>query len=247
MPGAAPSREPTWARRLGAEAFGTFALVFAAVGADAMASVAGGQIGTAARAVAPALVVTAMIYAIGDVSGAHFNPVVSLAFTLRRLFPARSLLPYWGAQAVGGLAAALAVAVMFGDALDAGVTKPHGVGDGVAVGLETILTLLLVVVILGTADRYRVIGHEAALAVGATIAVGGLIALPIEGGSMNPVRSLAPAIVSGDLGAAWIYVAGPALGAMLAVLLTLFLHGPTDDDPSARDAAQGSRAVRTGG
>jgi MIP family channel proteins len=229
-------RDPPWARRLTAEAFGTFALVFVAVGGDAMASISG-EIGTAARAVAPALVVAAMIYAIGDASGAHLNPVVSLAFALRRLFPAGSLLPYWGAQLIGATAAALAVEALFGPAVAAGVTVPT-VEDRVAVGLEAILTLLLVTVILGTADRHRVVGPEAALAVGATIAACGLIALPIDGASMNPVRSLAPALVSGTLGDVWIYVIGPLIGAVLAVALTTLIHGRATD-AEARRAAQG--------
>ena len=144
-----------------------------------------------------------MIYAIGDASGAHLNPVVSLAFALKRLFPVASLVPYWAAQAAGGLAAALAVRALFGSAVSAGVTRPT-VGDGVALVVETILRLLLVTVILGTADRHRVVGTEAAIAVGATIAACGLVALPITGASMNPVRSLAPALVAGDLSAAWI-------------------------------------------
>jgi aquaporin Z len=233
-----PSPTRRWLRLLTAEAFGTFALVFAAAGGDAMASISG-DIGTAARAVAPALVVAAMIYAIGDTSGAHFNPVVSLAFAVKRLFPASHLLPYWGAQAIGGLTAALVVQAMFGGtALSAGVTTPH-VGDAVAVAIEVVLTLLLVTVVLGTADRHRVIGADAALAVGATIAACGLIALPIEGASMNPVRSLAPALVASDLGNAWIYVLGPIVGALVAVGLTRFLHGTTASDAGARDAAQG--------
>jgi aquaporin Z len=229
---------PRWPRRLGAEAFGTFALVFVAVGGDAMASISG-EIGTAARAVAPALIVAAMIYAIGDVSGAHLNPVVSLAFTLKRLFPVASLIPYWAAQAIGGVAAALAVGALFGSAISAGVTRPT-VGDSVALVVEAILSLLLVTVILGTADRHRVVGPEAAIAVGATIAACGLIALPITGASMNPVRSLAPALVAGDLAGVWIYILGPAVGAILAVVLTRFLHGPTELDPDAVRAARGS-------
>ena len=106
--------------------------------------------------------------------------------------------------------------------------------------------MLLVSVILGTADRYRIVGHEAALAVGGTIALCGLIALPLEGASMNPARSLAPAIVTGDIGFVWIYVCGPLLGAVVAVGLTRFLHGPTETDPEAREAAQGARHQRAG-
>ena len=232
--------EPAWPRRLAAEAFGTFALVFVAVGGDAMAVVSGGLVSVAARAVAPGLMVAALIYAIGDASGAHLNPVVSLAFSLKRLFPARWLLPYWASQLVGAVGAALAVGWLFGDAVRAGVSTPH-VADGTAVALETVLTWLLVTVILGTADRYRVVGPDAALAVGATIALCGLIALPIDGASMNPARSFATALVTGDLGDVWIYVVGPAIGAGLAVLVTRVLHGSKAADPTAADAAQGHR------
>lgn len=232
--------DPAWPRRLAAEMFGTFALVFVAVGADAMAVVSGGLVSVAARAVAPGLMVAASIYAIGDASGAHFNPVVSLAFTLKRLFPVGWLVPYWASQLVGAVAASLAVGWLFGDAVRAGVSTPH-VADGTAVALEAVLTWLLVTVILGTADRYRVVGPDAALAVGATIALCGLIALPIDGASMNPARSFGPALVAGDLGNVWIYVVGPAIGALLAVLTTRVLHGSTAADPKAVDAAQGDR------
>jgi aquaporin Z len=229
---------PGWLRRVAAETFGTFALVFVAVGGDAMAIVSGGQVPVAARAVAPALMVAALIYAIGDVAGAHLNPVVSLAFALKRLFPVRWLVPYWASQFVGAVAAALVVRWLFGDAVRAGVSSPH-VPDGTALVLEIVLTWLLVTVILGTADRHRLVGPDAAIAVGGTIALCGLIALPIDGASMNPARSLAPALIAGDLGHVWIYLVGPASGAALAVLLTRFLHGPTEADEEAAQAAQG--------
>ena len=235
-----PPTDPSWPRRLTAETFGTFALVFVAVGGDAMAVVSGGEVSVAARAVAPGLMVAALIYAIGDASGAHLNPVVSLAFTLKRLFPVAWLLPYWASQAVGAIAAVLAVRWLFGDAVRAGVTTPH-VADGTALVLEAILTTLLVTVILGTADRYRIVGPDAALAVGATIALCGLIALPIDGASMNPVRSLAPALITGDTGNVWIYVAGPLIGAVLAVVVTRVIHGSDVANAPAADAAQGHR------
>ncbi|MEA2621033.1 MAG: aquaporin [Chloroflexota bacterium] len=230
--------DPGWPRRLTAEAFGTFALVFVAVGGDAMNTVSGGQVSVAARAVAPALMVAALIYAMGDVSGAHLNPVVSLAFTLKRLFPVRWLIPYWASQFVGAVAASLVVGWLFGDAVRAGVSTPH-VPDATAVVLEIVLTWLLVTVIQGTADRHRIVGPDAAIAVGATIALCGLIALPIDGASMNPARSFGPALVAGDLSRFWIYLVGPIVGAALAVLLTRFLHGPTEIDAKAAEAAQG--------
>jgi aquaporin Z len=234
-------REPPWTKRLTAELFGTFALVFVAAGADTMASVSGGQVGSAARAVAPGLMVAALIYSIGDSSGAHFNPVVSLAFALKRLFPARWLLPYWSAQLLGSVLAAAVLTVLFGDAAREGVSRPH-VAAGTAIAIEVLLTWFLVVVILGTADRYRVVGPDAALAVGATIALCGLIALPIDGASMNPARSLGPALVVGDLADYPIYLLGPIVGATLAALLTLFLHGDRTHDGKAEEAARGSRS-----
>ncbi len=226
------------ARRLLAEAFGTMALVFVAVGADAAGLVTGGEVGVAARAVAPALLIAAMIYAIGDVSGAHFNPAVTAAFTLKRLFPPTLVPLYWIAQALGAIAGALIVRLLLGEAVEAGISTPH-ISSASALGFEVVLTLLLVSVILGTADRHRIVGPEAALAVGATIALCGLVALPLEGASMNPARSLGPAIVTGRFDALWIYVVGPFLGAALAVAGNARLHDPTDQDPEARRAAQG--------
>lgn len=228
-----------WPRRLTAETFGTFALVFVAVGADTMAAVSGGRVSDAARAVAPALMVAALIYAIGDVSGAHLNPVVSLAFAFKRLVPVTWLVPYFVAQLAGAILACLLVQALFGDAVRAGVSTPH-VPDGTAVAIEAVLTWLLVVVILGTADRHRIVGPNAALAVGATIALCGLIALPIEGASMNPARSAGPALVTGDVGNLWIYILGPLIGASLAVVLMRFLHGRQPEaDATAEEAARG--------
>jgi MIP family channel proteins len=233
--------EPPWPKRLTAELFGTFALVFVAAGADTMASVSGGQVGPAARAVAPALIVAALIYAIGDCSGAHFNPAVSLAFTLKRLLPPRWLVPYWVAQITGAVLAAGLLTILFGSAAHDGVSRPH-VAGGTALVIELLLTWFLVVVVLGTADRYRVVGPDAALAVGATIALCGLIALPIEGASMNPARSFGPGLVAGDLGDYPIYVLGPFAGATLATVLMTFLHGTKSADSKAEEAARGSQS-----
>jgi aquaporin Z len=140
-----------------------------------------------------------------------------------------------GAKADMPILAFLLVQALFGDAVRAGVSTPH-VPDGTAVAIEAVLTWLLVVVILGTADRHRIVGPNAALAVGATIALCGLIALPIEGASMNPARSAGPALVTGDVGNLWIYILGPLIGASLAVVLMRFLHGrqPEADAAAAR-------------
>src|SRR5262245_3185174 len=147
----------TWVRRLSAELFGTFALVFVAAGADTMARVTAGAVSDAARAVAPGLMVGALIYAIADASGAHFNPIVSFAFTLKGLFKPSWLPAYWAMQAAGAIVAALLLRALFGDALQAGVSTPH-VDAWIAVVLEAVLTTLLVTVILGTADRARIVG-----------------------------------------------------------------------------------------
>jgi aquaporin Z len=231
----------TWPRRLTAEAFGAFALVFAAAGGDVMGQVSHDAVGVVARAVAPGLMVAALIYSIGDTSGAHFNPAVTFAFALKRLVPISWLPRYWVAQVIGAIAAAAVLRALFGGAIEAGVSRPKLVDPPAALALEVILTLLLVSVILGTADRYRVVGPNAALAVGATIALCALIALPIEGASMNPARSLGPALVAGQLADIWVYVLGPAIGAILAVALTSFLHGPVAGDGKAQEAARGSR------
>lgn len=229
---------PDLARRLAAEGLGTFALVFVAAGGDTMSKVTDGAVSVASRAVAPGLVVAALIYAIANVSGAHFNPVVTLAFTLKGLFPAGWVPRYWAAQALGAVLAAMLLSGLFGDAAAAGVSTPH-VPATTALVLEVVLTALLVTVVLGTADRARVIGPNAALAVGATIALCGLIALPIEGASMNPARSLGPALVNGRLGDVWLYIVGPGVGAALAALIARLLHGDGAHDSKDREAARG--------
>jgi aquaporin Z len=233
--------DAAWPRRISAEVLGTFALVFVAAGADVMARISGGEVGPVARAVAPGLMVAALVYAIADASGAHFNPIVSLAFAMRGLFPRTWLPVYWTAQIVGALAAAAVLALLFGDAIEAGVSTPH-VSPATAVVVEAVLTGLLVTVILGTADRARIVGPEAAIAVGSTIALCGLIALPIEGASMNPARSLGPAVLAGRIGDLWVYALGPAAGAFLAVLATGLIHAPSHRDVDAERAAQGDTA-----
>jgi aquaporin Z len=227
--------------RLAAEAIGTFALTFVAAGADTMAGISADQVSPIARAIAPGLLVMALIYAMGNRSGAHFNPAVTLAFAVRRLFPPGWVLPYWIAQLAGAIAAGAVLAGLFGAAADAGVTAPKLVSPATALVLEVILTALLATVILGTADRYALIGPDAAIAVGATIALCGLIALPIEGASMNPARSLGPAVVAGRLEDAWIYLAGPAIGALIAVAIAWLLNGSAPRDGKQQEAAQGER------
>lgn len=215
---------PALWRALVAEAFGSFALTLVAAGAGAIAAI-GGDIGPLARAVAPGLTVLAMIYAIGSVSGAHINPAVTLAFALRGVFLWRRALAYWLVQMAGAVVAATLLRALFGTALAAGMTRP-GDGVGPALTMEVVLTLLLVTVILGTATRERLLGHNAGIAVGSTVALAGLFAAPVSGASMNPARSLGPALVAQTGDGQWIYLVGPLLGAAAAVALAWLLHGP---------------------
>lgn len=222
-----------------AEALGAFGLTAVAAGADVAGGLTGGEVTPLARAIAPGLFVMASIYAMGDVSGLHINPAVTLGFTLKRLFPARWLPAYWVAQLAGAVAAGLGLVALFGStAAQAGVNEPH-VPTLVALVIEVFLTFVLVMVISGTADRANLVGPNAALAVGATIVLCGLIALPLEGASMNPARSTGPALATLDLADLWIYWVGPLLGSALAVLVTTYVHGTRQDHGETRHAAQG--------
>jgi MIP family channel proteins len=223
-------------RALLAEAVGTFALTFVAAGGEVIGEVSGGAVSPASRAVAPGLVVLALIYAIGNDSGAHYNPSVSFAFALRRAFRWRWVPPYWAAQVIGAVAAALLLRMLFGVPKDLGATHVH-YATTTALAMEVVLTFFLILVILGTATRYSLIGTDAALAVGATIACEGLFAAPVSGASMNPARSLGPAVISGAVGDLWVYLVGPFAGAALAVAVTAILHRRRH--PAEAEAAQG--------
>jgi len=207
---------------------------------------AGGNVAVAllANSIATGAALVALILTFGPISGAHFNPAVTLGFTLKRLFPATWMAAYWAAQVAGAVAAGLLLRGLFGDAVLAGVSTPH-VAPAVALVLEAVLAWLLVSVILGTADRAGLIGPNAAIAVGGTIALCGLIALPIEGASMNPARSLGPALVTLELGDVWIYVIGPVLGSLLAVAITTVLHGTRRSRDEVEAATgKGTRSTR---
>jgi aquaporin Z len=213
-------------RRLFAELLGTFLLTLVAAGADVIGAATGRPADSFARYVAPALLVVAMIYTIGNVSGAHLNPAVTLAFSLRRDFPWRAVLGYWGAQLIGSVLAALFLLMVFGAKAHLGATIPSPrTGDGAALVTEIALTTMLVTVILGTAHNERLVGHNAALAVGGTIAMAGLFAGPVSGASMNPARSFGPALFGGALGSYWIYLLGPVIGALIAVGMAWILRG----------------------
>jgi aquaporin Z len=229
-------------KRLLTETVGTFGLVAVAGLADVAGFLTGGEVTAMARAIAPGLFVMAMIYAIGDVSGLHINPAVTLGFTVRRRFPARWLAAYWVAQLVGAVVAGFGLVVVFGnDAASHAVTEPHGIEPWVALVLEIFLTWALVTVVLGTADRAHLVGPNAAIAVGATIILCGLVALPLEGASMNPARSTGPALATGDLSSLWIYWLGPLVGALIAVAFGAVVHSERHDEEKAIEAAAGKR------
>lgn len=216
--------EPPFVRTLAAEVFGTFVLVLVDAGGAVIDHFGSGEVTPVGRSLATGLTIMALIYALGPASGAHLNPSVTTAFALRGVFPWRRLPGYWAAQLAGACIAAGLLRALFGNVAHLGATEP-GHGVLAAFAMEIVLTLMLVSVILSTAVRHRVVGANAALAVGGIIAACGLFSRPISGASMNPARSAGPALVSGDLLGLWIYIAGPLLGAALAVLLTWLLHG----------------------
>jgi aquaporin Z len=227
-------------RRIFAEIWGTFLLVVVAAGGEVVASRSGWAVTPGMRAVAPGLMVMAIIYFMGAVSGAHLNPAVTLAFAVRRNFPWRRVPGYVLGQVVGGVLAALFLRVMFGTIAALGATVPgSGIGNGKALAMEVLLTTGLVNTILGTASGARNIGTNGAIAVGGYIALAGLWAAPITGASMNPARSFAPDLMRGNFGTTWIYLVGPAIGALIGVIFEWILKGR----PSAAGAivAQGAQ------
>lgn len=229
-------------RRIFAEVWGTFLLVLVGAGGGVVAAGSGGAVTLSMQVVAPGLMVMAIIYFMGEVSGAHLNPAVTVAFAVRRNFPWRRVPGYLLAQLLGGVAAAGLLRTLFGKIGALGATLPGtDISHPVAFVLEVVLTAGLVNTILGTASGARNIGPNGAIAVGGYIALAGLWSAPITGASMNPVRSLAPDLMRGDLGTTWIYVAGPLLGALIGVAFEWILKGK----PTAAGtlAAQGTLGI----
>jgi MIP family channel proteins len=197
---------------LAAEAIGTFALVFAGCGAI-MVDAEGGRLGHVGVSLAFGLVVMAMVYAFAHVSGAHINPAVTLALAARRRLSWASVPGYWGAQVTGAIAAAILLRASLGDIASLGATMPAG-SDAQSFVWELLMTGTLLTVILAVATDTRVSIGTAAVAIGGTIALASLVGGPISGASLNPARSIGPALVSGELGSLWIYLTAPLLGGL---------------------------------
>lgn len=207
-------------KRLFAEFLGTFALVFAGTGAIVSNHASGGVIGHAGIALVFGLVVMAMIYTFGDVSGAHFNPAVTLGFAAARRFPVREVFGYVSAQSGGAFAASGLLKLLFPADLTLGATLPAGSVTQSFI-LEIVLTALLMLVILSVSTGAKEKGVTAGIAIGAVVALEAMFAGPICGASMNPARSLAPAIVSGTFQHLWLYPLATILGALIAVPLCI--------------------------
>jgi len=230
-------------RRLFAEVFGTFLLVVVAAGAGVVSALSHGEVSRSAEVVAPGLMVMSIILFMGKISGAHLNPVVSLAFALRQDFPWRRVPGYVVAQLLGATLACLFLSAVLGNVGGLGANHPGpGITGGQAVLFEALLTMGLVSIILGTASGAQNVGALSALAVGSYIILAGLWASPISGASMNPARSFGPDLVARDFANYWIYLIGPTVGAVLAAGVAYILRGPGGKDPSASAAAQGTIA-----
>jgi aquaporin NIP len=229
------------ARALVAEAIGTFALVFAGAGA-VMVDAKTHALGHVGVAITFGLVIMAMIYAVGHVSGAHFNAAVTFAFALTRHFPWRRALGYWIAQLVGAVTAAALLRGSLGNLAHTGATLPSG-SQGQSFLWELVMSAFLMFVILAVATDTRAVGEAAAIAIGGTIGLDAMFGGPISGASMNPMRSLGPALVSGDLHALWLYIVAPVAGASVGGLAYQFVRGEqtesaeTVEQPAAKEQA----------
>ncbi len=213
-------------KKLLAELLGTFTLVFAGTGAIVINAASNGAISHAGIALTFGLVVLAMIHTFGDVSGAHLNPAVTVAFAAAKRFPWRDVPGYVGAQLVGAISASLLLQCLFPqDQTSLGATVPAG-SEMQSFVLELVLTAILMLTILSVSTGAKEKGITAGIAIGGVIALEAMFAGPASGASMNPVRSLAPALVAGEPGHLWIYLLAPMLGALMAVPLCIGVRDP---------------------
>jgi aquaporin Z len=215
-----------WRREVFAEALGTYGLVFAGCGAICVEQLTG-ALGHVGVAIVWGLIVLAMIEAFGEVSGAHFNPAVTLAFAIAGRFPKNKIIPFIIGQSMGGLLAACSLLLFFPLSPTLGSSLPHPEfgSTQISLGLEVLLTFALMLVILQVSTGAKEKGITAGLTIGGVVLLEAMFAGPICGASMNPVRSLAPALVSGNLQSLWAYIIGPITGAALAVPVWKVLYG----------------------
>jgi MIP family channel proteins len=239
---AGPRRfEAGTAGRLGAEMLGTFVLTLVAAGADGVDALTHGTLGHASRYLAPGFIVTALIWSFSGVSGAHINPAVTLAFVVRGVFSLGRAAAYWASQLIGATLAGLALVAVLGPSASQGVNHVMaGLSPLAAVATEALLTAILITIVLGTSEQEAVVGKNAAIAVGFTVAACGLVAAPLTGASMNPARSLGPAIATGTWTQWWVYLVGPAIGALAAATLVQGIYG--DATYAERKAAHGKQS-----
>ncbi len=231
---------PSLLRRSGAELVGTYALVTAGCGAI-ITNTTTGALGHIGVAMTFGLIIMVMIAATGHLSGAHFNPAVTVAFALTRHFPWREVPSYAAGQTVGAIAGATTLRLLFGPVANLGATLPRG-GIGQAFGLEVLLTAVLMFVIIAVATDTRAVGQLAALAIGGTVALDALWGGPISGASMNPARSFGPALVAGVWQAQWIYWTAPLIGASIGAGVYQWLRQPLPDQLRTTIAADPAHA-----
>jgi aquaporin NIP len=201
-----------------AELLGTFALVFCGTGAIVINEVTKGTITHVGIAMCFGLIVMSMIYTFGDKSGAHLNPAVTIAFAIHKVFPLKEIIPYIVSQLAGAFLASLLLHVLFPISVSLGATIPSG-SDWQSFILEIVLTFILMLTILNVSQGAKEKGLFAGIAIGSVILLEAMFAGPISGASMNPARSLSPAIVSGNLDSLWIYLSAPVIGSVTAVFI----------------------------
>ncbi len=229
------------ASKMAAEFIGTFAIVFAGCGAVMVAERFPGSVAGGAIPVVFGLTVAAMIYAVGHISGAHFNPAVTAAFAVARHFPVRQIPAYWAAQFVGAFAATGLLYALLPPGSTFGAAVPH-VSVPQAVGWEVVLTFFLMFVIIAVATDTRAVGTMAGAAIGSTVTLAAYVGGPVTGAAMNPARALAPAFAEGQLTSLWIYFVGPLVGAVAAAKLYEWIRchsQEAEDTPSKSGAAGG--------
>ncbi|HEU0027924.1 MAG TPA: MIP family channel protein [Ktedonobacterales bacterium] len=228
-----------------AETVGTFGLVFAGCGAIMVDQLSSERVTHVGVGLVFGLIITVMIYATGHISGAHLNPAVTLGFTVSGRFPARRLPAYWAAQLAGAIAAALFLRWALGDVAHLGATTPAIGGVTTSFVMEALLTFFLMLVIMAVATDDRAQGRAAALAIGATVGLEALFAGPVSGASMNPARSLGPALVAGIWTAQWLYLIAPAIGACVAALFYEWLRAASRLDDAREPAGIRATAPKT--